>query len=60
MRRRSFVQSSLAAAGGLLPGVAATMPARAATAWSYDKYLSTMQACDRPTTLGHRRLGGRP
>jgi protein-L-isoaspartate(D-aspartate) O-methyltransferase len=51
MRRRSFVQSSLAVAGGLLPGVAATAPTQAATAWSYDSYLSTMKACDRPTTL---------
>ncbi|HJQ59572.1 MAG TPA: protein-L-isoaspartate O-methyltransferase [Vineibacter sp.] len=51
MFRRSFVQSSLAAAGGLLPGVVAASPSPATTAWNYDTYLSTMRACERPTTL---------
>ncbi len=51
MHRRSFMLSSLATAGSLLPGVAAAVPAPPAKGWGYDSYLAAMKACDRPTTL---------
>ncbi|TWS96833.1 protein-L-isoaspartate O-methyltransferase [Reyranella sp. CPCC 100927] len=52
MHRRSFMLSSLAAAGGsVLPGLAAATPTPQAGGWGYDSYLAAMKACDRPTTL---------
>jgi len=43
--------SSLATAGGVLPGMAMAAPPLASAGWNYDSYLATMRACDRPTRL---------
>lgn len=49
MHRRTFLASSLAAAGsGFSLPAAALPPPRA---WSYESYLAAMKACDRPTRL---------
>jgi protein-L-isoaspartate(D-aspartate) O-methyltransferase len=52
MRRRSFVFSSLAAAGGLASASASATPIADPTkGWNYESYLAVMKACGRPTTL---------
>jgi protein-L-isoaspartate(D-aspartate) O-methyltransferase len=42
--------SSLATAGGVLPGLATAAPL-ATGSWNYESYLAAMKACDRPTKL---------
>jgi protein-L-isoaspartate(D-aspartate) O-methyltransferase len=51
MFRRSFMLSSLAAAGATLPVGAGAAPTPTAGDWSYESYLAAMKACDRPTKL---------
>jgi protein-L-isoaspartate(D-aspartate) O-methyltransferase len=55
MFRRSFLLSSFATAGGLLPGAAAAIPAQPPEAWTYGSYLAAMKACERPTTLSREQ-----